>query len=178
MSLGTAATAQSEPWGTDPVRSTAVPVGALAPPFALPATDGSEHRLADYRGAKVVVVFYRGHWCGVCRQQLAALRAAIETFEDAGAAVLAISAEPLERARASALADNLPFTILSDEGLSVIDRYGLRGPSEPETGGQPIARPSVFVLDRLGIVRFAHVGEDPLDRPTTLLILLALESLP
>jgi len=159
------------------VRSEAVPVGSPAPRFALPATDGQNHCLADYCGVKVVLVFYRGHWCGVCRQQLAALREAVETFEDAGAVVLAISAEPLERARASAVADNLPFTILSDETLAVIDRYGLRHPGEPESDGKPIARPSVFVLDRAGIVRFAHVGEDPLDRPTTRLILLALESL-
>jgi len=159
------------------VKSTVVPIGEPAPPFSLPAVDGSRHQLTDYRGSKVVVVFYRGHWCGVCRQQLAALREAILTFEDAGAVVLAISAEPLERARASAVADDLPFTILSDEELTVIDRYGLRHDGEPETGFKPIARPSVFVLDRTGIVRFAHVGEDPVDRPTTRLILLALETI-
>jgi peroxiredoxin len=133
--------------------------------------------LSDYLGSKVVVVFYRGHWCGACRQHLDALRTAVLTMEDAGAAVLAISAEPLERARASAEADGLPFTILSDEELVAIDRYGVRHEGEPEAGGKAIARPSLFVLDRGGIVRFAHVGEDPLDRPTIRLILLALETL-
>ena len=58
-----------------------------------------------------------------------------------------------------------------------IDRYGVRHEGEPEAAGKAIARPSVFVLDRSGIVRFAHVGEDPLDRPTIRLILLALETL-
>ena len=159
------------------MKSAAVPIGTAAPLFELPAVAGGCCRLADYRGANVVVVFYRGHWCGACRQQLVALRQAVQTIEDAGAAVLAISAEPLERARASAVADDLSFIILSDEDLMVIDRYGLRHEGEPEAGGKAIARPSVFVLDRSGIVRFAHVGEDPLDRPTIRLILLAIESL-
>ncbi len=163
--------------GIEAVRSSVVPIGTVAPPFALPAVDGSVRRLADYRGSKAVIVFYRGHWCGACRQHLAALREAVLTIEDAGAAVLAISAEPLARARASAAADNLPFTILCDDELTAIDRYGVRHEGEPEAGGKAIARPSVFVLDRSGVVRFAHVGEDPLDRPTIRLILLALETL-
>jgi len=154
-----------------------VPIGTAAPLFSLPAVDGTVQTLSDYLGSKVVVVFYRGHWCGACRQQLAALRAAVQTLEDAGAVVLAISAEPLERARASAHADDLPFTILSDEELTAIDRYGVRHEGEPEAAGEAIARPSVFVLDRTGVVRFAHIGEDPLDRPTNGLILLALETL-
>lgn len=159
------------------MKSLLVPIGSAAPLFSLPATDGTHHRLSDYRGSKVAIVFYRGHWCGVCRQQLGALKATVETFHDAGAAVLAISAEPLDRARASAIADDLPFTILSDESLTVVDDYGLRHDGEPETNGAAIARPSVFVLDRDGIVRFAYIGEDPLDRPTLRVVLLALESI-
>ncbi len=159
------------------MRSTVVPIGTAAPPFALPAVDGTVRALSDYLGSKVVVVFYRGHWCGACRQHLTALREAVLTIEDAGAAVLAISAEPLERARSSAATDGLTFTILSDEELVAIDRYGVRHEGEPEAAGKAIARPSLFVLDRAGIVRFAHVGEDPLDRPTIRLILLALETL-
>lgn len=37
-------------------------VGAPAPDFALVAQDGRTHRLADFRGAPVLLVFYRGHW--------------------------------------------------------------------------------------------------------------------
>ena len=34
----------------------------LAPDFALEDSAGRVHRLSDYRGSKVVLVFYRGHW--------------------------------------------------------------------------------------------------------------------
>lgn len=33
-----------------------------APEFALEDQEGRVHRLSDYRGSKVVLVFYRGHW--------------------------------------------------------------------------------------------------------------------
>jgi hypothetical protein len=34
----------------------------LAPDFELEDSSGRMHRLSDYRGSKVVLVFYRGHW--------------------------------------------------------------------------------------------------------------------
>jgi peroxiredoxin len=44
-----------------PIDSTAVPLGAPAPDFTLPAHDGREVALADYRGRRaVVLVFLRG----------------------------------------------------------------------------------------------------------------------
>lgn len=36
--------------------------GDTAPDFALRAHDGESVRLSDYRGRKVVLAFYRGHW--------------------------------------------------------------------------------------------------------------------
>lgn len=43
-----------------PVPSEAVPVGSPAPDFRLPAGDGREVALSDYRGQRVVLVFLRG----------------------------------------------------------------------------------------------------------------------
>lgn len=94
---------------------------------------------------------------------------------DRGAEVVAVSAEPLETAKDAAKEATLPFPVLSDAALTVIERYGLRHVDEPK--GRRIAMPAVFVLDGRGIVRFAHVGEHPRDRPTIGVILLALESL-
>jgi hypothetical protein len=37
-------------------------VGVAAPDFALAAQDGKLVRLADFRGAPLLLVFYRGHW--------------------------------------------------------------------------------------------------------------------
>lgn len=34
-------------------------IGALAPDFSLPDSDGNTHNLSQYRGQKLVIVFYR-----------------------------------------------------------------------------------------------------------------------
>ncbi|MCP4654516.1 MAG: redoxin domain-containing protein [bacterium] len=45
-----------------PAPNDAVPIRSAAPDFALTDHDGKSVRLGDYRGKKVVLTFYRGHW--------------------------------------------------------------------------------------------------------------------
>ncbi len=44
------------------MRSSILQNDAVAPDIELPALDGRRHRLIDYRGRSVVLLFYRGHW--------------------------------------------------------------------------------------------------------------------
>lgn len=157
------------------MKSFSVPVGSLAPDFTLPCASGGTQTLSGHRGEQVVVLFYRGHWCGSCRAQLEDVRRYAVIFQDRGAKVLAISAEPLDQSQKAVVTYGLAFDVLSDPELTVVDRYGVRHLGEPD--GRAIARPSLFLVDQAGVVRFAHVGEDADDRPSMALILLALESM-
>jgi peroxiredoxin len=103
------------------------------------------------------------------------LRDAYGAIRDRGGEVVAVSTELAAVAREAVRGAGLPYPVLSDPRLRVIDRYGLRHVDEPK--GRPISRPAVIVLDREGVVRYAHVGEHPRDRPALGAILLALESL-
>jgi peroxiredoxin len=103
------------------------------------------------------------------------LRDRYDEFGEVGAEIVAVSAEPLEVAQVEATAAHLRFPILCDPELSAIARFDVLHEDEPE--GRPIARPSLFLVDRAGILRFAYVGEDARDRPAVGTILLALESL-
>ena len=104
------------------------------------------------------------------------MRHRYEEFRDLDAEVLAVSAEPLTVAAAEATAAGLPFLVVSDAGLTAINAFGVLHDDEPD--GRLIARPSVFLIDRNGTLRFAYVGEHAQDRPATGLLLLALESMP
>jgi peroxiredoxin len=53
----------------------------------------------------------------------------------------------------------LPYSLLSDPDGEVIERYGVWD----EQGR--IARPSIFAIDREGVVRYVYVGQDFADRP-------------
>lgn len=59
----------------------------------------------------------------------------------------------------------LRYTMLSDPQSLTIDRYGLRDPAYAKEKLDGVPRPSVFVLDQKGLVRWAKVETDYRERP-------------
>lgn len=129
--------------------------GDVAPDFTLPGTDGtSEGRrlygLSELRGRPVVLVFYPADHSPVCTVQLATYSADISRFATLGAAVLAISPQSVEEHEAFAAAEGgFAFPLLADEDRAVGRAYGVLGPLG-------FYRRSVFVVDRDGVIRWAH----------------------
>lgn|GEM_PF-1447204 len=80
--------------------------------------------------------------------------------------------EPVQRLRTKS---GIAFPILIDADRAVIKRYGVY--HQFGIDGVNIARPSVFVLDAAGIVRWQHIGRNQFDRPTMQQIDEALEGL-
>lgn len=58
----------------------------------------------------------------------------------------------------------LDFTLLSDPDHTVIDRYGLLNQQDPRD--RPIPHPTVFVIDREGVVRWKFIEINYKIRPT------------
>ena len=128
----------------------ALSVGDAAPAFTLPGTGGRDYSLSDYRGAPVVLVFYPGDGSAVCTRQLTAYSHDIGRFERLGAAVLAISPQDVEsHERFSADKGGFAFPLLADTDKAVAERYDVPGPVG-------FYRRSVFVIDKDGVVRYAH----------------------
>jgi peroxiredoxin Q/BCP len=144
-----------------------VQVGAPAPDFTLPGTEGSpeshrEHTLSEYRGQPVVLAFYPGDNTPVCTRQLRTYTAEIDAFREVDATVLAISPQPLESHDAFAAAQGgFAFPLLSDVDKAVGRAYGILGPVG-------FYRRSIFVVDGEGVVRYAHRAVAGLSfRPTS-----------
>jgi thioredoxin-dependent peroxiredoxin len=128
----------------------ALSVGDIAPTFTLPGTGGREYSLAEYRGAPVVLVFYPGDGSSVCTMQLSNYSHDIARFEAVGAAVLAISPQGVEsHERFSSDNGGFAFPLLADTDKAVGKLYDVPGP----VGSY---RRSVFVVDEVGVVRYAH----------------------
>ena len=53
--------------------------------------------------------------------------------------------------------DDIPYPVLLDINLTGVDQLGIRS---------QLAKPSTYIIDRAGRVRFAYVGESIADRPT------------
>lgn len=73
--------------------------------------------------------------------------------------MLAISVDPVETNRKLAGTAGLRFRLLSDPGLEAIDAYGVRHDAGG-MGGEAIARPAVFILDRQGRVAWKDLTEN------------------
>lgn len=100
-------------------------VGDLAPAFTLPTTAGPVS-LADYRGKGLVLLFYTEDGTPGCSRQIAAFREEHENIRDAGAEVLAVSADTLDsHVDFCARLGGCPFPLASDPGLDVARRYGV-----------------------------------------------------
>ena len=66
----------------------------------------------DLEGRWAVVLFYRGHWCPYCRQQLQDFQRAREQLNELGAEVVALSVDSLEQAQQTVERHKLSFPVL------------------------------------------------------------------
>ena len=146
-------------------------VGSAAPDFTLPQHAGGTVALADLRAkGPVVVVFYRGDWCSICRRQLEEMGARETAFTERGASLVAVSVDPVETSAALAERLNVRFPLLTDADMATIRAYDV------EHEGEDFARPATYVLDADGKIVWAWVGERAGDRPALEHILAAIPS--
>lgn len=138
--------------------------GQKAPNFTLYDTWKKEHNLTDYRGKKVVVLFFPLAFTSTCTRELCNVRDEISVYDNLDAEIIAISVDSLYTLGKYKDDQNLNFTLLSDWNkqasrayYSLYEEfgYGMRG----------VSKRSAFVIDGEGIVRYAEVlnnaGEIP-----------------
>ena len=140
-----------------------VQAGDKAPDFTLPSQSGEAVRLYDRLGKGVVVLyFYPKDNTSGCTAEACGFRDSHEVFTEAGAEVIGVSSDSVDRHAAFAGKHNLPFTLLSDQGGRVRKTYGV-----PAVLGVLPGRVT-YVIDRDGTVRHTfnsmtnigrHVGD-------------------
>ncbi len=95
--------------------------------WSLPKHDGSTLSLSDYRGKPVIVIFYLGHGCAHCIEQLAAFVPLTEKFAGIGVSLVGIStdnAAGLNKTEEKASKEiAFPFPLLADPTLDVFKKY-------------------------------------------------------
>jgi peroxiredoxin Q/BCP len=137
---------------------TKLKVGVRAPEFTLPAEDGRQVSLADYRGKRVVLYFYPKDDTPGCTTQACGFRDAYPQIEEQNAVVLGVSPDSEQSHRKFKTKFDLPFTLLIDADHQVAEAYGAWG--EKTNYGRTytgIIR-SHFIIDEAG--RLADVQVD------------------
>ncbi|MFP4590861.1 MAG: redoxin domain-containing protein [Halobacteriales archaeon] len=142
-------------------------VGDTAPTFEATTgtTDHEPFDLADHLGdGPVVLAFFPGAFTPPCTNEMVALQARLDAFENAGATIIGISADSAFSQAAFAEAHDLGFDLVSDMAGEAIEAYGV-GIDIPELGLFAIANRAVFVVDPAGHVAYAWVADDPTTEP-------------
>jgi len=125
-----------------------VRIGDKAPDFTLPSQSGETVSLSDYRGKKVVVLyFYPKDNTPGCTAEACAFRDSYETFTENGAEVIGISSDSVDAHGKFSGKHQLPFVLLSDKGGVVRKSY--------EVPRAMVVLPGrvTYVIDRDGTVR-------------------------
>jgi len=107
----------------------------------------------------------------MCLQQLGELQANYNKIKSLNAELIALSADPQEMARQTVRELNLMFPVLSDSYRTRIRAYDVLHPQEG------IARPSVFIVDKEGKIRWQYISMSAADRPSMMTIFDQLEAL-
>jgi peroxiredoxin len=146
-------------------------VGDPAPDFSLKTLDDQTLRLSDLTAkGNVVLVILRGwpgYQCPICDRQVQDFIKARVDFADAKARLLFVYPGPAADLKAHAEEFKKwknkewprEFLYGLDPDYRMVNAYNLRWDAPSET-----AYPSTFVLDNLGVVRFAKVSHSHGDR--------------
>ena len=98
-------------------------VGSKAPDFALQDKDGNTVRLSDFAGKKVVLYFYPRDNTPGCTRQACAFAGSYAAFKAQDVVVIGVSKDSVASHLKFAQKHNLPFILLSDPELQVIQGY-------------------------------------------------------
>ena len=101
--------------------------GSKAPAFSLPGEGGRTVSLADFKGRKLVLYFYPKANTPGCTQEAIDFSRLSKAFEQAGAAVLGVSADPVRALDRFRSKHDLSIALGSDENHVMLQAYGVWG---------------------------------------------------
>ncbi|MCW5770574.1 MAG: redoxin domain-containing protein [Rhodospirillaceae bacterium] len=147
--------------------------GAAMPEISLDKVGGGTVTIGGGRDGWQLIVVYRGRHCPICKRYLTGLKDLIDGYAQANTTVVAISADPQEKADAfmAEIQPNFPVGY----GLSVPDmrRLGLyvSNPRSPQETDRPFAEPGLIVINPQGQAQIVDFSNAPFARPDLAAIL-------
>ena len=161
----------------DPHKVVPIAVNTKAPTFTAKEVDGRDFKFdpAALR-QPTLLIFYRGGWCPYCNRQLQDLHTVVPQVVALGYQVIFLSTDQ-PKLLYSSLKEKVDYHILSDSMMNAAHAFGVAfhvdaatlkkmqsyGIDLEETQGttrHELPVPSVFIVDRGGVIRFRHYDPD------------------
>lgn len=148
-------------------------IGEKIPAVNIPAADGKSFDLNAHIAEKpTILLFYRGGWCPFCNKELAGIQGIQADLVNMGYQIIAVSTDSPENLNKSIDKHQLTYTLLSDADLAVSKQFGIAFKA-PEAYGKTLIEgsagknadkllpvPSVFILDKSGMIQFEYINPD------------------
>ncbi|MBR1495200.1 MAG: thioredoxin-dependent thiol peroxidase [Succiniclasticum sp.] len=147
--------------------------GTKAPDFSLPDQDGNTVSLQDFKGQKVILYFYPKDNTPGCTKQACNFGELFPQIREKGAVVLGVSKDSVASHKKFQEKYHLPFTLLSDPELTVIQAYGVwqeKNMYGKKTMG--VVR-STYLIDETGVIVKAFGKVKAAENPRQMLDALA-----
>lgn len=147
-------------------------LGSQAPLFELLATNGEtyslEQDLKDRSGWRFIL-FFRGAWCSVCKQDLSEVEESKSYFDDKNVHFTAISTDNLTDSASLTEELNLSFPVLAEASLDLLNEYGVFYHDEdaPYEDHGTHGEAAYFLLDEKGTILYQQKQTSPFGRPNT-----------
>ena len=141
-----------------------IEIGQVAPEFSLYNSEKKLISLSELKGRNVLLLFFPLAFTSTCTKELCSVRDNISTYNNSNASVLGISVDSLHTLAKYKEEQKLNFDLLSDFNKEVSAAYG----SIYEMFGynmKGVSKRSAFVIDKMGIIRYAEVLENASEIP-------------
>jgi peroxiredoxin len=149
-----------------------IKAGEPAPHFTLRNQDGAKVSLSDFRGRKVLLVFYPLDFSPICSDQLSVYQEVKPEIEAKGVTMVGVSVDSgfAHKAFQEALGIDTPLLADFEPKGAVARAYG----AYIEKVGH--ANRSLVLIDEEGVVEWSYESPTPLEIPGANLIFDALDS--
>jgi peroxiredoxin len=152
--------------------------GEMAPDFTANDQMGKAINLkAQLKTGAVVLVFYRGQWCGYCNKQLSDLQDSLSLITAKGAQLIAVTPEKNENVAKTIEKTKAVYSIVSDDYLKIMNAYKVTfGLDEATTkkykgygidlvdangaNGNSLPVPAVYIIGKDGKIIYRYFDEN------------------
>lgn len=143
--------------------------GAAFPTMTIPRLGGSSITLGQPENGHdwQMIVVYRGKHCPVCTSYLKELDSLLADFNALGVDVVAVSADPAEKAQAQIELIRPSFAVGYDLNVDQMRQLGVyvSNPRSPEETDRQFSEPGMFVVNADGNLQIVDISNAPFVRP-------------
>jgi peroxiredoxin Q/BCP len=127
--------------------------GKKAPAFTGKDQNGKKVTLAQFKGQKVVLYFYPQDNTPTCTVQACNLRDNFSALQKEGIVVIGVSPDEEAKHKKFEAKFELPFTLLADPELAIIEKYGVWGEKSMYGKTYMGLLRTTFLIDENGVIK-------------------------